>query len=206
MMHSSNIIFYVFTFILIFSSILVVFAKNPVHSVLFLVLCFFASAALWLFLEAEFLALILVLVYVGAVMTLFLFVVMMLNLDVIPKRKHFWRYFSTAFVITSLFLIILISGIIQQKFSLGLSTDILAKSAQVSNINALGEVLYTDYFLPFQMAALILLVAMISAIMLTLRPSTSKKQDIAKQIRTERRRNVRLINVDNKPTLGKTQT
>ena len=165
--------FYLFSLILIFAASRVITAKNPIHAALFLVLAFFSSAAIWLLLEAEFLAIVLILVYVGAVMVLFLFVLMMLDINITPLREGFVSYLPLAASVGAviLFEMILILSAWQH---IPLET-VVATATQVANTEALGLVLYTDYIYPFEIAAVILLVAMIAAIVLTMRPHTRAK-------------------------------
>lgn len=200
-MDFQSLIFYFFASLALFASAGVIFARNPVHSVLFLVLTFFASAGLWLLLQAEFLALILVLVYVGAVMTLFLFVVMMLNLETRSIKKEILSHLPFTMILISLTLGAILFGIYSQHFD---SSPILTSANHVhpenySNIASLGSVLYTDYFLPFQIAAVLLLVAIIAAIMLTHRPSKQKTQVVTKQIQVKREERVRLVSMKTEP-------
>jgi NADH-quinone oxidoreductase subunit J len=179
------IFFYLFAAIVVASAAMVVTARNPVHCVLFLILAFFNSAALFLMAGAEFLAMILVIVYLGAVAVLFLFVVMMLNIDFEQIRGGFQRYAPVGALIGAVLLIelgIVLSG---WKFAPSAMTLRFAPvAANASNTAQLGRLLYTDYILPFQAAGLILLVAMIGAIVLTLRDrTTSRHQDISRQLR-----------------------
>ncbi|HYZ32008.1 MAG TPA: NADH-quinone oxidoreductase subunit J [Crenalkalicoccus sp.] len=177
--------FYVFAAILIASAVMVVTARNPVHSVLFLILAFFNAAALFLIVGAEFLAMILVIVYVGAVAVLFLFVVMMLDIDFAMLREGFQRYAPIGAVIGGILfleLVLVLSGwtFADQAMTLRLAP---APGGGVTNTEALGRVLYTDYAYLFQAAGIILLVAMIGAIVLTLRGrSEMRRQDIAAQV------------------------
>lgn len=186
-------LFWVFAIVLVFAAVRVITVRNPVHAVLFLVLAFFNSAALWLLLEAEFLAIALVLVYVGAVMVLFLFVVMMLDINIAPLREGFARYLPVA---------ILVATIIVIEMSIVLSGEYLAGFTlterypeDYSNTAALGSVLYTVYVYPFEIAAVILLVAIVAAITLTLRkrPGETKYQNPAQQIAVKREERVRLV-------------
>jgi NADH-quinone oxidoreductase subunit J len=190
-------LFYVFAAILIFAAVRVITVRNPVHAALFLVLAFFNSAVLWLLLEAEFLAITLVLVYVGAVMVLFLFVVMMLDVNVAPLREGFIHYLPVG---------IAVGLVIAVEMGLVVGSDFFDTAhfatpephpADYSNTKELGSVLYTQYVLPFELAAVILLVAIIAAITLTLRrrPGT-KHQDPAQQVRVRREDRVRLVQVD----------
>jgi NADH-quinone oxidoreductase subunit J len=163
-----SIIFYLFSFVLLASAAMVVTARNPVHAVLFLILCFFNAAGLFVLMGAEFIAFILVIVYVGAVAVLFLFVVMMLDIDFEQLRRGFGKYLplgaAVGIVLLSELVLIAVNWIAPAA-----SISPLAALAPVENTRALGQVLYTDYFYPFQVAGLILLVAMIGAIVLTLR-------------------------------------
>lgn len=182
------ICFYVFAAIAILSGFMVISARNPVHSVLFLILAFFNAAALFLLLGAEFLALILVIVYVGAVAVLFLFVVMMLDIDFEELRKGAARYLPIGALIGVVLLAELLLVLLGHGVALpdGASVAAPAPSA-VTNTEALGRILYTDYIYLFQAAGMILLVAMIGAIVLTHRTRKGvKKQDISRQVRRRR--------------------
>jgi NADH-quinone oxidoreductase subunit J len=177
--------FYAFAAVLIASAVMVVTARNPVHSVLFLILAFFNAAALFLIAGAEFLAMILVIVYVGAVAVLFLFVVMMLDVDFTRMREGFQRYAPLGALVGGILFLELLFVLGAWTFA-GDSEQLRMSPAPadgVSNAEALGRILYTDYVYPFQAAGLILLVAMIGAIVLTLRerPGT-RRQSIAAQI------------------------
>ncbi|MFT4058813.1 MAG: NADH-quinone oxidoreductase subunit J [Legionella sp.] len=205
-----QIIFYVFAALAVGSAFLVITQNNPVRCVLFLVLTFFCSAVLWILAEAEFLALILVLVYVGAVMTLFLFVVMMLNIDVESLKSHFRRYLPFGLIIVALFIGLLMVAIpsgtfksnVEMKQNAEMSvaqnsgSKIESLTVDASNTEALGMVLYTDYFLAFELAAVLLLVAIVSAITLVHRGVRhSKRQDIKQQIMTRSSERVKLISM-----------
>ena len=181
------VIFYVFGAVLVGAAIGVIASRNPVHSALFLVLCFFTSAFLWLLLEAEFLAIVLVLVYVGAVMVLFLFVVMMLDVDFAGLKRGALQYAPVGAlvgIILAAELIIVLGG---YTFAPELASEVARPTppaAERHNTAALGDILYTDYIYFFQIAGLILLVAMIGAIVLTLHHKPGvKRQDIAAQVR-----------------------
>lgn len=188
---------------------MVIIQDNPVRSVLFLVLTFFASAALWILAEAEFLALILILVYVGAVMTLFLFVVMMLNIDVEIMKSHYKRYLPFGLILVALFIGLLMVSIPSGTFKKNVEVKGYAINSQLlevkqngaeqqplSNTEALGMVLYTDYLLAFEIAAALLLIAIISAITLVHRgPRKSKRQNVKQQILTHKNQRVELINM-----------
>ncbi|MCC5791993.1 MAG: NADH-quinone oxidoreductase subunit J [Legionellaceae bacterium] len=201
-----QVVFYGFAALAVFSALMVITQNNPVRCVLFLVLTFFASSVLWILAQAEFLALILVLVYVGAVMTLFLFVVMMLNIDVESIKSHLTRYLPFGLILVA-FLSALLLVSLPQNFSqhvqqlpesqvVHVLADTVAESerTEVSNTVRLGRVLYTDYILAFELAAILLLVAIISAITLVHRGvRRSRHQDIREQIMTRRDERVRLV-------------
>ncbi len=183
----ANIAFYVFSIILLASAAMVVSSRNPVHSVLFLILTFFNAAALFLIAGAEFLAMILLIVYVGAVAVLFLFVVMMLDIDFAQLRSGFQRYLPVGATVGAVLFIELVLVLGGWKFAPDAATLRLspAPPAEVSNTAALGRLLYTDYVFLFQAAGVLLLVAMIGAIVLTLRDrKTSRHQSI--RVQTER--------------------
>ncbi len=195
-------LFYAFGLILLASAGLVVIVRNPVHSALWLVLSFFTAAALWLLLYAEFLAITLVLVYVGAVMVLFLFVVMMLDINVDLMREGFWRHLPIALVVG-----VLMAGEMAALAWRGASGSAPAAVApMVSNTKLLGQVLYTDYVFPFEISAVILLVAIIAAIALTLRSrKQTKYQDPAVQLsanKADRLRIVKQVSIDSSTTPG----
>ena len=182
----ANLFFYIFSAILLVSAAMVITSRNPVHSVLFLILAFINAAVLFLMTGAEFLALVLVIVYVGAVAVLFLFVVMMLDVDFTELRSGFQRYLPVGATVG--FVLLLELGIVMGGWQLAPGSVRLPMSAlpnAVTNTEALGLVLYTDYVFLFQLAGLVLLVAMIGAIVLTLRDrKTSRHQNIRQQ--TER--------------------
>jgi NADH-quinone oxidoreductase subunit J len=187
-----QVIFYIFAALAAGSALMVVTLNNPVRCVLFLVLAFISTAFLWMLAYAEFLALVLVLVYVGAVMTLFLFVVMMLDIDIESNKSHFVRYLPLGILVLALLVSMMFVAITPEHFS---TASIVARTTpKMSNTEALGMVLYTDYVLAFEIAAVILLVAIISAITLAHRKiKRSKQQDIVKQIMTRREDRVELI-------------
>jgi NADH-quinone oxidoreductase subunit J len=163
--------FFIFSVLLIIAALMTIISRNPVRCALFLVLAFFAAAALWIILEAEFLGLILVLVYVGAVMTLFLFVIMTLNIDRTEKQQRFVRYSLFAIVSAVILLALLISAV----FSLKGLADLLPLSAEASNTHALGNVLYTQYAYPFELTGVLLLVGIIATIALSFREKRLNK-------------------------------
>ena len=187
-------IFYFFAAILVFAGLRVITARNPVHAALFLVLAFFTAAGLWMLLEAEFLAITLVLVYVGAVMVLFLFVVMMLDINLDKLREGFWDYLPLAGIV-ALFMVIEMAAVLGRKeFGLEAVPAPAEQAAGYSNTKELGRLLYTDYVYPFEIAAVILLVAIIAAIALTLRRrKDSKSQDPSQQVKVRRQDRVRLV-------------
>ena len=186
-------LFYTFAAILIFAAARVITVRNPVHAALFLVLAFFNSAVLWLLLEAEFLAITLVLVYVGAVMVLFLFVVMMLDINVAPLREGFTQYLPVGAAVAVL-IVLEISLVIGSGYFGADHFQLIRHSSGYSNTRELGGVLYTVYVYPFEIAAVILLVAIIAAISLTLRrrPET-KYLNPAEQVSVKRSDRVRLL-------------
>ena len=182
---------------IVVSALGVVVSKNPVHSALFLVLTFFCTSAIWLMLEAEFLAITLVLVYVGAVMVLFLFVVMMLDINVTEMRKGFVSYLPVgiAFALTMLAIMVWVVG--PAVVDTPALNQAVVHGADYSNTKELGKILYTDYVLAFEIAAVILLVAIIAAISLTLRrrPKT-KYQTPGEQIKVKRDDRLKIISMD----------
>jgi NADH-quinone oxidoreductase subunit J len=190
-----EILFYAFSAVLVVAAVGVITARNPVHCALFLVWAFFNSAAIWLLLEAEFLAIVLMLVYVGAVMVLFLFVVMMLDINVAKMREGFTRYAPLGILIAAL-VVVEIGSVVWVK-SLGGATPEAAASVAVegySNTRALGELLYTEYLYPFELAAVVLLVAIVAAIALTMRHRVGMKaQDIAGQVSVRAKDRVRVV-------------
>ena len=186
-----QIIFYLFAGLTVVSATMVVFQKNPVRCVLFLVLSFFASSVLWILAEAEFLALILVLVYVGAVMTLFLFVVMMLNIDAEVIKSKIYYYFPLGLIIVAFSV-----GFLLKALPAGVigSGSVETQVANLSNTVQLGLVLYTDYVFAFEIAAAILLVAIIAAITLAHRSSSNaKRQNVVDQMMTRPEDRVKLV-------------
>lgn len=176
-----SILFYAFSALLLFCGVMVISARNPVRGVLFLVLAFFASSVLWMMLQTEFLALTLIFVYVGAVMTLFLFIVMMLNIDMAAMREGFVRYLPLGLLLIALLVGIVLYALGAKHFALADATMKL-QPADYSNVKALGHLLYTEYFYPFEIAAVILLVAIVAAISLAFRGRrNSKSQKISEQ-------------------------
>lgn len=196
----TDFLFFMFAGVVIASALGVVVSKNPVHSALFLVLTFFSCSAIWLMLEAEFLAITLVLVYVGAVMVLFLFVVMMLDINVAKMRERFVSYLPVGilFAVLMLAVMVWVVGPVGPDVMGGAALNNAVKhAADYSNTEALGEVLYTDYVLAFEIAAIILLVAIVAAISLTLRRRpTTKYQTPGKQIKVKRDDRLKIIKSD----------
>ena len=185
-------VFYAFAAVLLVSGVRVITARNPVHSALYLVLAFFTAAALWLLLRAEFLAIALVVVYVGAVMVLFLFVVMMLDINLERVREGFWRNLPLALVVGGILVAEMIAVLANRHFAV----DPKMPAAGYSNTKALGRILYTDYAYAFEIAAVVLLVAIIAAIALTLRErKDTRKQDPSRQVRVRREERVRLVSM-----------
>ena len=196
-MSFEKFVFWVLAAILVFAAFRVITVRNPVHAALHLVLAFFTSAGLWLLLEAEFLAITLVLVYVGAVMVLFLFVVMMLDINLAPLREGFAKYLPVGMLVSGLIVIEMALVVGAQNFGLDKIAKPEAKPADYSNTQELGRVLYTDYVYPFEIAAVILLVAIIAAIALTLRRREgTKHQDPSKQVLVKRSDRVRLVKME----------
>jgi len=187
-------LFYVFAIVLIFAAVRVITVRNPVHAALFLVLAFFNSAALWVLLQAEFLAITLVLVYVGAVMVLFLFVVMMLDINLAPLREGFIKYLPVGAAV-ALIIEVEMGLVVGSRFFASEQYQLVQRPAGYSNTKVLGEALYTVYVYPFEIAAVILLVAIIAAIALTMRkrPETTLYQDPAQQVLVKRSDRIRLV-------------
>ena len=190
----SDILFFIFSAVLIGAALGVILARNPVHCALLLVLCFFNSAVIWLMLDAEFLAIVLVLVYVGAVMVLFLFVVMMLDVNSGRFRKELAGYWPVAVALAG-FVIFAIINVIVVRHLGGADLKLApALPADYSNTRVLGTALFTQYAYPAQLAAVILLVASVAAIILTLRRRTGHKpQDIAAQVAVRAKDRVRIV-------------
>jgi len=184
--------FYAFSTILVFAALFVVTTRNPVHAALWLVLCFFTAAGVWILLKAEFLAIALVLVYVGAVMVLFLFVVMMLDVNFDSMRTNFRSYVPVAATVGIMVVLEKTLVIVGARLGPGAAPA----AAQGSNTKALGRLIYVDYVYPFEIAAVVLLVAIIAAIALTHRQrKESKHQDPGAQVRVRREDRVRLVDM-----------
>jgi NADH-quinone oxidoreductase subunit J len=188
--------FYFFATILILAALRVITARNPVHAALSLVLAFFTAAALWLLLEAEFLAIALVLVYVGAVMVLFLFVVMMLDINLDRLREGYWDYLLPALVVAGVMVMEMVVILGGRYFNLSSMPKPAVADSGYSNTAALGRILYTDYVYAFEIAAVILLVAIVAAIALTLRKRKDNKfQTPSRQVSVRRADRVRLVSM-----------
>ena len=186
-------LFYALAAVLLLSGLRVITARNPVHGALFLVLAFFTAAGLWLLLRAEFLAIALVVVYVGAVMVLFLFVVMMLDINIEEVREGFWRNLPLALVVAVIMLFEMVGVLANRVYG---TAPVAPLPASYSNTRALGRVLYTDYAFAFETAAVILLVAIIAAISLTLRRRKDHRaQDPSIQVRATKAGRVRLVSM-----------
>ncbi|SEM89916.1 NADH dehydrogenase subunit J [Nitrosospira multiformis] len=195
-MSFADIIFYFFSAVLVASALGVITARNPVHSALLLVLAFFASAGLWLLLEAEFLAITLVLVYVGAVMVLFLFVVMMLDINLARLREGFWKWFPFGLLLGLVMSIEMAMVLTGKQFGANELPAPVARAADYSNTKELGRLIYTEYVYAFELAAVILLVAIVAAIALTLRQrGESKSMDVAKQVAVKREDRIRIVSM-----------
>ncbi len=199
------IAFYAFALVTTLAAGAVITVRNPVHAVLSLILTFFSTACLWLLLQAEFLGIALVLVYVGAVMILFLFVVMMLDINITPIREGFARYFPVAMVVAAVMLFEMVGliGVQGSHASASLSASDPAAAAHMSNLQWLGQALFTRFMLPFEIAAVILTVAIVVAVMLTLRRRTgTKTQNPSRQVMVRREDRVRLIKMKADARLG----
>ncbi|WP_438970824.1 NADH-quinone oxidoreductase subunit J [Methylophaga sp.] len=185
-----KVIFYAFAAILLFAATMVITVRNPVRAALFLVLAFFTSAGIWLMLQAEFLAISLVLVYVGAVLVLFLFVVMMLDIDLAPLQEGFTKYLPVGIVVAALIVVEMIMVLNAPQFDIAAS-----EAVDESNTRMLGRLLYTVYVYPFEIASVILTVAIVAAITLTLREHSRKLQDPGKQVAVRKQDRVRLVDL-----------
>jgi NADH-quinone oxidoreductase subunit J len=192
-MDFASLVFFFLAAILLVSGLRVITAPNPVHAALWLVLSFFTAACLWMLLEAEFLAITLVLVYVGAVMVLFLFVVMMLDINIEAMRRGFWNYLPVAVLVAGLMVVEMVMVLGGDRFGLAAPA---AKAAGYSNTKELGRLLYTDYVYAFELAAVILLVAIVAAIALTLRRRPNRIAiDPGWQVKVKRADRVRMVSL-----------
>ncbi|MBF8270405.1 MAG: NADH:ubiquinone oxidoreductase, subunit J [Gammaproteobacteria bacterium] len=190
-------VFYFFAGLLLLAATMVITVKNPVHAALSLVLAFFCSAAIWLLLQAEFLAIVLILVYVGAVMVLFLFVIMMLDINLTVLREGFSRFLPVGISVAVLMAVSMGLVITSGRFTTGGNYEALKHAADYSNTRELGIALFTDYLYPFEIAGAILLLAIVAAISLTLRkrPDT-KTPKVEKQVAVHRAGHVRLVRME----------
>lgn len=191
-----QVVFYIFSIVLVASAVMVVVSRNPVRAILFLVLCFFASAVLWMMLQAEFLSLVLIFVYVGAVMTLFLFVVMMLNIDLSHMREKFIHLLPFGIVVFGLLLFMMIYTVTPEHLGIA-KVNLEHYGPDYQNTQQLGMLLFTDYIYAFEVAGLILLVAIIAAISLVFdgRKPGTKSQKISQQLLANKRNRLRIINM-----------
>lgn len=193
-MNFEQIVFYFFGAMLLFAGTMVITVRNPVKAALFLVLAFFSAAAIWLLLEAEFLAISLVLVYVGAVMVLFLFVVMMLDINVLKMKEGFGEYLPYGVLVGVLMAIEMVAILGAREFGLEAMPDPEPRGAGYSNTRELGRLLYTDYVYPFEIAALLLLVAIVAAIALTMRRrKNTKYQNPADQVAVKAKDRIKVV-------------
>ncbi|HLT25299.1 MAG TPA: NADH-quinone oxidoreductase subunit J [Zeimonas sp.] len=197
-MTAPTLLFYLFAAIAVFSAVRVITARNPVHSVLFLVLTFATVACIWLLLGAEFLAITLVLVYVGAVMVLFLFVVMMLDINLDRVRQGFWRNLPVALFV-AVVMVIELALVLMTSFN-DPQSNVPPLPADYSNTKALGQLLYTDYVFAFETASVVLLLAMVSAIGLTLRRrKDARYSDASVAVRTRAADRLRIVRIPARP-------
>jgi NADH-quinone oxidoreductase subunit J len=192
-MDFKTFVFFSLSAILVFAALRVITARNPVHAVLNLILAFFTAAGLWMLLQAEFLAMVLVMVYIGAVMVLFLFVVMMLDIDIDKLRQGFWRYLPLGAII-GILMVVEMSMVLGSRQIQNMGPQMLTLPAGTSNTRELGALLVTEYAYPFELAAVVLLVAIVAAVALTFR---GKKQtrytDPAEQIRVRAADRLRIV-------------
>ncbi len=193
----ATILFYAAALTLIGAAIAVITVRNPVHAVLCLILAFVSSAVLWLLLEVEFLAIVLVLVYVGAVMVLFLFVVMMLDVNTSSLREGFARYAPVGSIVAGIIVLELTGLIWWRNEGMPVDQVLVPRDAGYSSTAELGKVIYTEYLYPFELAAMLLLLAIVAAILLTMRKRPGiKRQDISAQVRVRREDRVKLVKMD----------
>jgi NADH-quinone oxidoreductase subunit J len=194
-MNTTTALFYLFSAVLLFAALRVITARSTVHGVLYLVLAFFNAACIWMLLQAEFLAIVLVLVYVGAVMVLFLFVVMMLDINSESVRAGFWKHFPLAGMVGAV-IALEMSLVLLRGFQPVQAPELTAQALEIGNTRLLGIELYTHYLYPLQLAAVLLLVAIVAAIALTLRHrKDSRRVDPAVAVRVKRADRVRLVKV-----------
>jgi NADH-quinone oxidoreductase subunit J len=200
---SEQMVFYTLATVLVLAALSVISVRNPVYAALFLVLCFFTSSGIWILLEVEFLAIILVLVYVGAVMVLFLFVVMMLDINVAPKREGFARYLPVGLLVSLIMLAELLLVVGAQRFGFENFPAPTPHPAGYSNTKELGLLLYSEYVYPFEIASVILLVAIIAAISLTMRKRPETRYQVPSiQVQAKKADRLRVVQVDSEPRKG----
>ncbi|MEM9304451.1 MAG: NADH-quinone oxidoreductase subunit J [Pseudomonadota bacterium] len=195
-MSFDQILFYVFATVLVLAAGAVVTVRNPVYSALYLVLCFVTSAAIWMLLEAEFLAIVLVLVYVGAVMVLFLFVVMMLDINFAPMREGFTRYLPVGILVAAIMAIEMGLIVGAERFRAEQMPIPGPNELGHSNTKVVGELMFTEYYYPFELAAILLLVAIVAAIALTMRKRPETRfQEPSRQVQVRKEDRLRIVNV-----------
>ena len=196
-MEIKSALFYLFSAVMLFAALRVITSRNPVHAALYLVLAFFQASGIWMLLKAEFLSITLVLVYVGAVMVLFLFVVMMIDINLDALKKDFWKHFPLAAFIGAVLALELASVLMGGFRSSQIAVDSAVSGAPVSNTRDLGVLLYTEYLYPFEIAAVILLVAIVSAIALTMRErKDTKAQDPGEQVKVKAADRLRMVKIE----------
>jgi NADH-quinone oxidoreductase subunit J len=189
-----EVLFWIFASILAVSALAMITVSNPVHAALLLVLCFFTSAAIWLLIEAEFLAVVLVLVYVGAVMVLFLFVVMMLDINIEEVRARVTHYAFFGGIVAGVVVFEIVAVVWTSSLGTAVDQAVVPRAADYSNTAELGKLLYTEYVYPFELAAVLLLIAIVAAISLTMRKRAGLKlQNIAKQVAVRSEDRIRII-------------
>ena len=204
-MQATTFLFYIFATVTVLAALRVISARNPVHSALFLVLTFCSMAAIWMLLKAEFLAIVLVLVYVGAVMVLFLFVVMMLDINLDSVRRGFWLNLPVALFV-GVVIVLELAAVLIHAFGSVQGSDAPPLPDDYSNTKALGNLLYTEYVWAFEIAAVILLLAIISAIALTLRRRKDVRyNDPSAAVRTRASDRLRIIKMPSQPREGNTE-
>jgi NADH-quinone oxidoreductase subunit J len=192
-----EVLFWIFASILAVSALAMILVRNPVHAALLLVLCFFTSASIWLLVEAEFLAVVLILVYVGAVMVLFLFVVMMLDINIEQVRAGVTRYALLGGLVAGVVVFEIVSVVWTSSLGTEVDKAVAPHAADYSNTAELGKLLYTEYVYPFELAAVLLLIAIVAAISLTMRKRAGlKQQDVARQVAVRAADRVRVVKVE----------
>lgn len=196
-MEIKSALFYLFSAVMLFAALRVITSRNPVHAALYLVLAFFQASGIWMLLKAEFLSITLVLVYVGAVMVLFLFVVMMIDINLDALKKDFWKHFPLAAFIGAVLALEVASVLMGGFRSSQIAVDSAVSGAPVSNTRDLGVLLYTEYLYPLEIAAVILLVAIVSAIALTMRErKDTKAQDPGEQVKVKAADRLRMVKIE----------